>query len=854
MLESSQITILIIDDSPVNLHVLSKLMQQLGWQVISAMNGEEGIEQVEKISPTLILLDILMPGIDGFEVCRLLKNNPKTQHIPIIFLSALTDSDSIVRGLDVGAVDYIHKPFKQEEVIARLNLQIKLYQTYQALAAKQASLEKQIQVNEKIRSELVQSEANFSITFQYSPDSIFIHGLQGGVMMDANECFLQLTGLKKEKLIGLTFFDLPLWINVEQYYQFYQQTLHPGTIPIRHGDNWEIEVYDADQNIHTMLLLGRVIKFNQLDCLLVVMRDVTELKQTQKQLKILSQACEQSPASIVITDVEGNITYVNPKFEEISGYCSIEVLGKNPKILKSGDKSEQDYRTMWHQLSSGQDWKGEFHNRRKDGQLYWERASISPIINSLGEITHYVAVKEDITQEKNQAEALYHQAHYDNLTGLPNRSLAKDRLQQAIELAIRHQYLVGLMFIDLDNFKMVNDSLGHDAGDRLLKEVAERLQRALRQTDTVARLGGDEFLVVINKVSQTRKLTAIAQRLLGVLRQPVTLNGHEIFIYGSIGIAVFPDDGLQADSLLKNADTAMYAAKLEGRNGFRFFTPSMNDAAQKRLLMESKLRQGLARQEFKIYYQPFVDLQSGKIIGAEALMRWHNDHLGDVPPDQFIPIAEDLGVIIELGEWLMDQVCQQAAHWQDFVTPDQPQFLMAANISPRQLRDNYFIDILQSLIKQYRLKPEWLTLEITEHLMLEDNADLLKNLQDLTNRNISLALDDFGTGYSSLNYLRQFDFSILKIDRCFIQQLPDNADTANLVRAIIAMAHHLQLTVIAEGIETQAQWDFLQAEHCDYGQGYYFSPAIAPDALAKLWQTQLFQQRLSGGDNAKTGA
>jgi diguanylate cyclase (GGDEF)-like protein/PAS domain S-box-containing protein len=851
MLESSPITILIIDDSPVNLHVLSKLMRQLGWHILSTTSGEAGIRAVEEKLPDIILLDILMPGIDGFEVCRQLKNNPKTKHIPIILMSALTDTESTIKGLECGAVDYICKPFKQQEVIARLNAQIKLHKTNQILAEKNLALEVQIEANEKIKQELIQSETNFSIAFNHSPDYILIHGYQGGVIMDANERFCRLINLTKEQLVGLSFLDLSLWVNPDQYQQFYQQEIRQAEKRIRCLQTWEIKVYDPEKNIHTMLISGEIIQFNQIDCLLVVMRDITERKQIESQLKILSQACDQSPASIVITDATGKITYVNPKFETISGYRAAEVLGKNPRILKSGDKSDQDYKAMWHQLRSGQEWKGEFHNRRKDGQLYWERASISPILNAFGKITHYVAVKEDITQEKNQAEVLYHQAHYDNLTGLPNRLLAKDRLQQAIESGLRNQHLVGLMFIDLDNFKMVNDSLGHDAGDRLLKEVAERLQRALRQTDTVARLGGDEFLVIISKIGQTRKLTAIAQRLLGVLRQPVTLNDHEVFIYGSIGIAVFPDDGFLADTLLKNADIAMFAAKADGRNLFRFFTPRMNEAAQQRMLMESELRQGLARREFQIYYQPFIDLNSGYIVGAEALMRWHNNCLGEVAPNQFIPIAEDMGLIIELGEWLLDQVCQQAAYWQEFVTPDQPLFLMAANISPRQLRDNYFIDILQSLLKRYHLKPEWLTLEITEHLMLEDNADLLKNLQELKKHKISLALDDFGTGYSSLNYLRQFNFSILKIDRCFIQLLPDDPDTVDLIKAIIAMAHHLRLKVIAEGIETQAQLDFLRAADCDYGQGYYFSPAIAPNDLAQLWQTQPFQAGFSADIDAQ---
>lgn len=843
MQESGPITIFIIDDSPVNLRVLSKLLRQCGWRVENASSGEEGIKQAEILLPDVILLDILMPGIDGFEVCRQLKENPKTREIPVIFMSALTDLDSTIKALELGAVDYIKKNCLQQEIISRLKLQLRLHKTTQALINRNQALEAQIQINESIKKDLFQSQNNFAVAFDHSPDPILIHGRHGGVIMDVNKRFCHLLGMTKDTLVGLTFLDIPLWVHPEKYQQFYQSQINHTDQGIGCLQNWEIEVYDADRNIRNMLILSEQIQFNYIDCLLVTMRDITERKQTEKQLQILFQACEQSPTSIMITDVQGDITYVNPKFEVISGYCAAEVIGKNPRFLKSDDKSNPDYQAMWHQLNSGQEWQGEFHNRRKNGEFYWERVSISPIFNSYREITHYIAIKEDITHEKRQAEALYYQAHYDHLTGLPNRILAKDRLQQAIESGIRHQHLVGLMFIDLDNFKMVNDSLGHDAGDRLLKEVAERLHRALRQTDTVARLGGDEFLVVVSKINQTRKLTAIAQRLLGVLRQPVSLNGHELFVHGSIGIAVFPDDGLQADQLMRNADTAMYAAKLEGRNLFRFFTPHMNQSAQERLLFESELRQGLSRQEFQIDYQPLIELETGRIIGAEALMRWQNPRLGTVSPERFIPVAEDMGLIIELGEWFLAQVCQQAAYWQDFAPPPSQLGWLAVNISPRQLRDNYFIDILQSLMTQFRLPPRWLTLEMTENLMPNDNADMLKNLQELAKLGIPLALDDFGTGNSSLKYLRQFNFNILKIDRTIVQAIPHDANQVNLVKAIIAMAHHLQLTVIAEGIETEMQWDFFRAAGCDYAQGYYFSPAIAPAALTELWRAQPFTPR-----------
>ncbi|MCT0252455.1 MULTISPECIES: EAL domain-containing protein [unclassified Synechocystis] len=838
MLSSENATIFIIDDSPLNLNVLRRFMESLGWQVFTAEDGATGIAEILKVRPDIIILDVMMPSMDGFEVCRRLKEVPATAKIPIVFLSALADQESIVKGLELGAVDYIRKPFQQAEIITRLQLRLKLYQANQALLQKNQELEEQIQKTERAQAALMQSEINFTVAFNQSPDPIFIYGCSSGCIMDVNQQFCRFFGLNKQDLVGISRQQFYFWADEQQRQSFLRDLLLWQKDSQLKFKNREVEVYDHEKQIRTMLLSGEPIEFNQVDCLLFVMRDITERRKAEKQLKILSQACEQSPASIVITDVEGNITYVNPKFEEISGYSMEEVLGCNPRILKSGDKTKDDYEFMWHTLAAGRNWHGEFHNRRKNGELYWERASISAICDQQGIITHYVAVKEDITKEKQQTAALFHQAHYDHLTGLPNRILAKDRLQQAIESALRHKHLVGLMFLDLDNFKKVNDTLGHDGGDQLLVEVSERLQRALRQTDTVARLGGDEFLIILDQVSHSRKLMAIAQRLLGVMRQPVNLQGTEFFVHGSIGITVFPDDGLQANVLLRNADTAMYAAKVAGRNMFRFFTPHMNQAAQKRMAMESELRQALSSQEFKIFYQPIVNLESGKIVGAEALMRWHNQHLGLVPPDQFIPMAEEVGLIVELGEWLLDHVCRQVAHWH--VLLDDEFFWLSVNVSPRQLKDSYFTTILREFLQRYQVRPEWLELEITENLILEENSDLLKNLSDLEQENIALSLDDFGTGYSSLNYLRKFNFNSLKIDRCFVELLPQDNNTGGLVRAIIAMAHHLGLKVIAEGIETSAQWNFLRAEGCDYGQGYLFSPAIAVEEWESLWQKQPF--------------
>ncbi|BFM40766.1 EAL domain-containing protein [Synechocystis sp. LKSZ1] len=565
------------------------------------------------------------------------------------------------------------------------------------------------------------------------------------------------------------------------------------------------------------------------------------LEEKNLENRLFFQACEQSPVSIVITDLYGNITYVNPKFEALSGYSFQEVQGKNPRVLKSGHTSMGEYQALWQSISAGGEWHGEFHNRKKNGEFYWERASISPIRNGQGEITHYVAVKEDITLQKQQETLLLQQANYDVVTGLPNRALVKDRLQQAIEDGSHNNYQVGVLFIDLDNFKKVNDTLGHDAGDKLLQEVAQRLQRCVRNFDTVARLGGDEFLIVATKLKQSMNLAVICKRILNILRQPIVLGSHEIFVHGSIGVTVFPNDGQQVEILLRNADTAMYAAKNAGRNRFKFYTSHMNEAAQRRLALETALRHALARHEINLAYQPLIKLNTGQVVGAEALLRWHHLDFGEVAPTQFIPIAEDTGLIVELGEWVLQQVCQQGAQWQT----ELPVQWLGINISPRQLRDSYFLDILNEAIKNSGIRPERLGLEITEHILMADQGDILQSIRQLQGAKARLIIDDFGTGFSALSHLRQCQLDMLKIDRSLIQELPEQEQTREWVKAMIAMAHQLKLQVIAEGIETQAQWEFLCQEQCDYGQGFYFCPAIPPQQLTLLWSDQPFQLALA---------
>ncbi|MGY6530255.1 MAG: EAL domain-containing protein [Cyanobacterium sp.] len=563
---------------------------------------------------------------------------------------------------------------------------------------------------------------------------------------------------------------------------------------------------------------------------LITFIDITHTKKIEEQLKFLHQASEQSPASIIITDNTGKIQYANSKFERVTGYSREEVIGKNPRILKSGETSQDEYKKIWQIISSGKEWHGEFHNRKKNGELFWEIASISPIKDEYGIITHYVAVKEDITEKKHQEELLSHQANYDYLTELPNRLLGMERLKQEISKAYREKLSVALIFLDLDNFKNINDTLGHQYGDELLVVVAQRLRSCLRESDTVARLGGDEFLIIVSSLSSTTQGEIIASKLLHAMRKPFTIAGEKRFVSASIGVTFYPQDGDNIQNLIKNADLAMYEAKKKGRNNFKFFDNKMNQVVQKKMLQETYLRQALKNKELSLVYQPIVNLKTRKIIGVESLTRWHNNVLGNVSPIEFIAIAEETGLIIDLGKWLLETVCKQLSIWQEKGFD----IYVSINLSPRQFRDSHLADSILEITRKYQIKPQNLKLEITEQVLLEDIPTVKDLLFHLDSLGFELYLDDFGTGYSSLSYLSKYPFKLIKIDRSFVLDIEKSKKNKALIKAMISMAYNLNLSIIAEGIETLSQLNFLESENCIAGQGYLFSRPLEAEKLMEF--------------------
>jgi diguanylate cyclase (GGDEF)-like protein/PAS domain S-box-containing protein len=689
-----------------------------------------------------------------------------------------------------------------------------------------------------------------------------------------------------------------------------------------------------------------------------IARDITARKRADEQLKLRSAALEAAANAIVITDYSGAIVWVNHAFTTMAGYSKEEVLGKNPRVLKSGVQSERYYADLWSTISSGKVWHGEIVNKRKDGTEYTEEMTITPVTLGPGDttVTHFIAIKQDISERKQAEEAvlfktalleaqaettidgilvvdesdhivlankqfglqfeipddllltrddqivlrhfvskvdapdvfvervkyLYEQreeksrdefrlkngkvfdrysaplvdsrkgyrgriwyfrditdhklaeervqflAYYDALTELPNRILLQDRLAKALAGARRQKDKVALLFIDLDRFKDINDSLGHSVGDLLLQQVAERLKRGARELDTVARLGGDEFLVVLTAVKDVADAAVAADRIVKSLTTGFVARGHPIRISCSLGISIFPEHGADGETLIKAADAAMYCAKENGRNNFRFFTEDMNAQAAERLRVENSLRLALDKKELFLMYQPQINMASGKIVGLEALLRWQHPELGLVPPDRFIRIAENSGQIMAIGEWVLKTACAQAQKWQgEGLTA----VSVAVNVSAIQFRQEGFCDLIRSVLHETGLAPQYLELELTESLLLA-NADVTFSvLQELKAMGLTLAIDDFGTGYSSFDYLRQFRVSKLKIDSSFIRDVAKNSDDAAITTAIISMAKSLNLKVIAEGVENEAQMSFLRAHQCDEIQGYYFSRPLTVDQV-----------------------
>jgi len=573
--------------------------------------------------------------------------------------------------------------------------------------------------------------------------------------------------------------------------------------------------------------------FEELQSLVVGFNSmVTEIDESQRDLRQAAAVFSSSLDGIIITNTANEIVAVNKALTTITGYNEKEVLGKNPSIFKSSHHDKTFYREMWKSVGATGHWRGEVWNRRKDGGDFPTLLTIKAVKDHNGRISHYVGIITDISALKETEHKLSHLAHHDPLTGLPNRLLLNSRLEHALQHAKRNGTQIGVLFLDLDRFKNINDSMGHTQGDHLLKSVASRLAEGMRAEDTIARLGGDEFVILIEELEDTQGAIKVAKNTLSFFAKPFYIKNQEIFINASIGISIYPNDGENTDTLLRNADAAMYQAKDKGRNNYQFYTKKLTIKAYERFTLETNLRHALERDEFELYYQPQFTLEDNALIGVEALIRWNHPEQGLVSPASFIPIAEDTGLIIPIGEWVLRTACMQHQAW---LKAGYPPIKIAVNLSAQQFNKPGLVDIVSNILEKTSMDSTYLELELTESIVMGDVESTIKILKELHWMGIEISIDDFGTGYSSLSYLKRFPIDRLKVDQSFICDVTTNLNDAELVATIIELAHSMKLRALAEGVESESQLSFLKEHGCDEVQGYYYSHPLPADKLTRFF-------------------
>jgi len=677
---------------------------------------------------------------------------------------------------------------------------------------RQSHLELEHRVGERTR-ELSQQLHFMRQLIEAIPGPVFYKS-RAGRYLGCNQAFLDMIGKRRSEVVGATVYDVAPHDLAERYRAADNELFERGGSQV-----YEAQVRHADGGYRDVIF--HKATYGNADepgaGLVGVMLDITERKRMEARLQQAATVFDSSAEGITITAPDGRIIAVNRAFTEITGYSEGEVIGRNPRILQSGRQDRDLYVAMWRELTTAGRWQGELWNRRKDGQTFLESLTISAVHDSAGRVTHYVGVFSDITELRRAHDQLDHQAHHDPLTGLPNRLLLGDRLHKALQRAHRDETDLAVLFIDLDRFKIINDTLGHQAGDRVLCEVARRLRRLMRESDTVGRLGGDEFLIIVERIADPGAASHVAEKILCVLQDaPVTVE-QEFFVGASIGISVFPQDGNDVETLMKNADVAMYRAKERGRNTYDFFTKALTRSSLERLQMETDLRRAIERDELRVYLQPQFSLLDGRLLGAEALVRWWRPEHGLVMPGEFIRLAKESGLIVAIGEWVL---LTAAGHWAAWLAAGLAPGVLSVNVSGVEFSRGGIEQTARKAMASSGLAARCIELEITESAIMSHAEGSVQVLDNLRAMGISLVIDDFGTGYSSLAYLKRLPINKLKIDQSFVRGLPGGVEDCAITRAVIALAHSLQLTVIAEGVESELQRDFLAGEGCDEMQGY----------------------------------
>jgi diguanylate cyclase (GGDEF)-like protein/PAS domain S-box-containing protein len=682
----------------------------------------------------------------------------------------------------------------------------------------------------QVEIELAQSERRFRSLVQNSSDVIWIVD-QNGTILYSSSSVERIMGYSIENVMYSNAF-----IYLESKYadmlrrRFEYGLEHPGEEVY-----WEARACRHDGSYIWIEGIGRnMLDDTNIRGVVINFSDITERKTQQAIERMQNTAVNAASDQIVITDPEGCITFVNHSFETETGYSAKEVLGHKPNILSSGRHDLAFYENMWLTIKAGRIWSGEVVNKRKDKTLYVDDMNITPVKNDQDVIECFIAIKRNVTDRKSYEEQLDHLAHHDNLTGLPNRLMFNDRLNHSLMIARTSQKRLAVLFIDLDRFKNINDTLGHNMGDTLLKESAERFKNSLRESDILARMGGDEFTVIVNDIRSEQDVFCVAERIQNELSRAFVLDNHEVIISASIGISMYPESGMDSRTLIMNADTAMYRAKEQGRNNCLLYSETMNTRAMERLKLEYGLRGALDRQEFVLHYQPRINTRSGELIGAEALLRWNHPEAGLVPPADFIPMAEETGLIVQIGQWVISEAARQNYEWQKAGFPP---VCISVNVSPRQFQQtDILLAAFQSIMDNPDMPISFLEVEITEGALMDHPEEAINALEKLKEMGLRISIDDFGTGYSSLSYLKRFPIDAVKIDRSFIKDVHINPEDASICCAIMAMAHNLGMTVVAEGVETTEQYDYMKSIDCDEIQGYLTGKPVTADKFKIILQ------------------
>lgn len=791
--------VLVVEDDEAARLMTGVTLERAGYQIMEAGDCATAREKFSERRPDIILLDALLPDGDGFSFCQEIQNSPGGSDIPIAMVTGLDDVASIHRAYESGATDFITKPVSWGTLPYRIQFIVRASRAF---------------------SDLSISEGKTRALLAGIPDIILRIDRTGEVL---------------DMQVGAYVNEMEEWVSYDGKGEGHlpcpvYRTLTEPLNRVFAGEGEQLVEFDWTETDRVRTWEARLI-LRERDEIVMVVRDITRRKQQESELRLWSKAFETSNEAIIITDDQLRIVLVNRTYEKIMGYSQDEVLGVDTVNVGVQLHNHSFFRNLVSVLKEQGYWQGELINRRKNGEHFPTWYSISQVLNADGEPENYIAIFSDISESKKSRERIDFLAHHDSLTELPNRALFNDRLERAINTAKRRGEKVGILFIDLDRFKNINDSLGHAAGDQILRQTATRLTDAVRNDDTVARLGGDEFVVLLPRIRDERSLAEVAIKLREEVLKPYTLEDMPLHISPSIGIAVYPDDGETPDTLIRNADAAMYLAKEKGRNNYQFYTPILNARTLDRLKLEYDLRAALELGQFELHYQPQIDVRSGRVYGAEALLRWRHPERGLVPPNEFIPLAEETALIIPLGAWVIAEAARQAQGWKQ---EGFGSLIVSVNISALQFHQAGFLDDVELLVAEAGAAPGSLELELTETILMSDMETCIQTLNAFRDLGYRIAIDDFGTGFSSLNYLRRLPVNLLKIDQSFIRDMrSDNASLA-IVNSIIALANSLGMDTIAEGVETEEESALLASNGCYQMQGYHFSRPL-PQDMFKRW-------------------